>query len=295
MSETMRGVLAMIAANACFVANDALMKVAGGDMPMSEAIFLRGVTTCLVFAGLLYATGMLGTLRSALSPLGIGRLVAELFASISYLYAVVGMAIGDLVGILQFVPLAIAAGAAWWFGERIGGRHWIATLAGLTGALLIVKPGIAPFNGYTAFALLSVTGIVVRDLLTRGLPASVPALAIAATSAIALTLGGLALSLVEPWVWPSPRAVLLVTIAAIFLVGAMHWLVVAMRVGDIGIVGPFRYVAIIFAVLAGYAVWREWPDGWSWIGMAVITAAGIFAMRASQTTRVAHLAKADAS
>ena len=49
-----------------------------------------------------------------------------------------------------------------------------------------------------------------------------------------------------------------------------------MRTGEIAAVAPFRYSVILWAVLAGYLVWREAPDAASWIGIAVVTAAGIY-------------------
>ena len=41
-------------------------------------------------------------------------------------------------------------------------------------------------------------------------------------------------------------------------------------------VAPFRYSVILWAVLAGYLVWRDVPDAASWTGIAVVTAAGIY-------------------
>jgi drug/metabolite transporter (DMT)-like permease len=48
------------------------------------------------------------------------------------------------------------------------------------------------------------------------------------------------------------------------------------RTGEIAAVAPFRYSVILWAVLAGYLVWREVPDAASWIGIVVVTGAGIY-------------------
>jgi drug/metabolite transporter (DMT)-like permease len=145
---------------------------------------------------------------------------------------------------------------------------------------------VIPLNAYTALAILSVATIVIRDLVTRALPGNVPGLAVAASSAAAIALGGLALSQVEPWLWPAAGDIARLAAAAAFLTGALHGLVVAMRLGDIGAVGPFRYVAIVFAVALGYAVWGEWPDAWSWLGMTTIVGAGL--LGASERSPVAR-------
>jgi drug/metabolite transporter (DMT)-like permease len=287
MTDTRRAILAMIAANGCFVANDALMKLAAAEMPVSEAVFIRGVFTCAAFAAIFVWRGeRWRDWARILSTRGSLRAAAEVVASIAFLYALVGLPIADLTGILQVVPVLIAIGAARWFAAPIGPRQWLATALGLAGALAIIKPGVIPLNAYTALAILSVATIVIRDLVTRALPGNVPGLAVAASSAAAIALGGLALSQVEPWLWPAAGDIARLAAAAAFLTGALHGLVVAMRLGDIGAVGPFRYVAIVFAVALGYAVWGEWPDAWSWLGMATIVGAGL--LGASERSPVAR-------
>jgi drug/metabolite transporter (DMT)-like permease len=49
-----------------------------------------------------------------------------------------------------------------------------------------------------------------------------------------------------------------------------------MRTGDIAAVAPFRYSIILWAIVAGFVVWREVPDLASWIGIAIVTAAGLY-------------------
>ena len=43
--------------------------------------------------------------------------------------------------VLQVTPLAVTAGAAIIYGERVGWRRWLAALTGFLGVVLIVKPG----------------------------------------------------------------------------------------------------------------------------------------------------------
>jgi len=50
--------------------------------------------------------------------------------------------------------------------------------------------------------------------------------------------------------------------AAAFFVGTgMQLMIIAMRSGEISVVSPFRYTAILWAVVSGYAIWGALPDG----------------------------------
>ena len=42
---------------------------------------------------------------------------------------------------------------------------------------------------------------------------------------------------------------------------------------------PFRYTAIVYAIVIGLVVWHEVPDSPMIVGMAIIAAAGIYTFR----------------
>jgi drug/metabolite transporter (DMT)-like permease len=48
-------------------------------------------------------------------------------------------------GAIQFsVPVLIALMSAWWLGERLDARRWVAIIAGFLGVLLVIRPGRRP-------------------------------------------------------------------------------------------------------------------------------------------------------
>ena len=287
-SENLRGICAMLASTAVFVVNDTLLKLATEALPTGEAIFLRGMFTTL-FCTLLFARpGRSASLPSVVSPRIVGRAVAEVGSTLFFLSALARMPIGDATAILQFTPLAITAGAALFLGERVGWRRWLATCVGLVGVLIIVRPGGAAFNPYSVLALLSILFGVARDLLTRGIAQSVPSLLIAGISSAAVTLASLCFVAFETWAWPSLATLLVLVGAGTALVAGQYWLITAMRTGEIAVVAPFRYSVVLWAVLAGYLVWREVPDAASWIGIAIVTAAGLYTFLREQRLATAR-------
>ena len=66
--------------------------------------------------------------------------------------------------------------------------------------------------------------------------------------------------------------------ASMGVIGALgHYCVArAMRYADAGVISPFNYVQLIGAVGVGYVLFADLPDAWTWVGAAVIIAAGVF-------------------
>lgn len=275
-ANNVRGILAMLVAMAAFVGNDALMKLAADMMPMGQAIFLRGIVTTLLCLALLLATGAPRALALAATPRVVARGAMDVGAALTFLFALRNLPIADAYAILQFTPLGITAGAALFLGARVGWRRWLATTVGLIGVLVIIKPGGGAFNASSILALVSILFSVARDLITRGIALNVPAMAIAFTSPVLLTFTTLLFSAVEPWRMPDARMTVTIVAAGLLLLGGQLALIKAMRLGEIAVVAPFRYSIILWSILAGLAVWREFPDTQTLIGIAIVFSAGLY-------------------
>ncbi len=277
------GIAAMAGGNALLVVNDTLVKLAAGALPMSEVIFLRAVaaTTLLLLAARV-AVGAAGRLPRLTTPVVV-RGLFEVGASFTYLYALQLIPIADLAGLQQIVPLLILAGAAVVFGERIGWQGWIAAFVGLAGALLIVRPGLTAGGlgigaAGAVLATLAVVFQVIRDLLTRALPAGLPPPFVAGTSQAGMIVGGLVLAPFDAWSVPSTLTLAQVLGASVLLAVANNWLVTAMRAGRIAVVGPFRYAGLLAALASGWLVWAEFPDALSLLGGGIIVASGLVSL-----------------
>ena len=231
---------------------------------------------------------LVAMLAPAISFAVRARALADLGATAFFIQALVNMPIGEVFGILQFTPLAITAAAALFLRAKVGWRRWSATAVGLIGVLLIIRPGAAAFNPYAIFAILSILCSVARDLFTRRVAMSVPTLVIVGISAAVVTFCSAGFALIEDWIWPAAPTALLLLLAGLALLAGQYWLVLAMRTGEIAVVAPFRYSIILWAVLAGFLVWGESPDIASWIGIAVVSAAGLYTfMREYQLAKAA--------
>ena len=129
--------------------------------------------------------------------------------------------------------------------------------------------------------------LAVRDLVTRRVHAGVPSILITLSNTVAVTLLAGALSLFEGWRAFSAFEVGLLAVAAVFLSTAYYLIVVSTRRGDLSLIAPFRYTALLFATVAGFVVWGDMPNALAWGGIALVIASGIYVLRVSRRARAA--------
>ena len=286
LSDNARGALLMMASMAGFACNDALVKLASAEMGLFQAIFLRGLCATALLAGLAW---MKGALRPRIAPpdrpLIALRTAAEVGATVCFLTALFAMPIANATAILQMLPLTVTLGAALVLRERVGWRRWSAIGVGFLGMLVILRPGLAGFDDASLWALAAVGFVTVRDLATRRFSKGAPSVFVAMLTASAITVAGGLGALATDWAPVSPGAAATLAGAAAFLLVGYLTAVMTMRVGEIGVVTPFRYTVLLWATLLGWLLFGETPDGPTLAGGAVVVAAGLYTLRRERVVR----------
>jgi drug/metabolite transporter (DMT)-like permease len=276
-SDNSRGIMFMMIAMTTFTLNDTFMKAVTQDVPLSQAIAVRGSLTAIALLILARIMGVTQWLpEPADRKLMVWRTFGEVAGTVTFLLALTHMPLANISAILQALPLAVTLGAAVLLGERVGWRRMTAICVGFFGVLLIVRPGTDGFNVCAVLALISVAFVVVRDLSTRRLSAGLPSVVIALYSAVAVSLMGYSGLALEPWVALDQAHFLLLCGASAMLILGYLFIVKAMRVGDIAIVAPFRYSSLIAALVLGWAVFGDFPSGLTLLGAAIVVATGLY-------------------
>lgn len=294
-SENVQGIFFMSGSMAAFVLNDTLMKHSGVDLGLAQSIFVRGLFASVLISAVAWASGGFARLPGKKDAKLIGlRTVSELGATVCFLTALYNMPLANITAILQSLPLTITLAAALFLGDRLSWRRSAAILAGALGVLIIIRPGAEGFNGYALLGLAAVGFVTYRDLIVRKMSRAVPSSFVASVTAIVITIAsGIALLVSGEWV-PVPMAtVAVLALAAVFVVMGYHFSIAAMRFGDVNIVTPFRYTAILWATFLGWIVFGEIPDGWTLLGMAIILLAGLYTIWRGNRLRENQMRRAD--
>lgn len=224
-------------------------------------------------------------------------------ASLLFFVAVKYMPLADVFAIYFVEPFMLTAMSAFFLGERVGWRRWLAIAVGFGGALIVIQPSFAIF-GVTALLpvacafLFSLYLFLNRAIGEGDTPLTMQTISgfggmmfMAAALAVG-NLGGMenfALSLPQ-----TPLSLVLLLILG-SLSGYAHLLVVrAFRMAPLSLLAPFQYFEIISATMLGYALFGDFPNLWKWVGIAIIVASGLFIIwRERMAARESALAAPD--
>jgi drug/metabolite transporter (DMT)-like permease len=273
-----RGILAMTAAMALFIVSDISIKLASASVPPAQMLVMRGMLLLPVILAVALHTRALHSFRAALRTRPLLRMAGEGSGTLIYLQALAHIPLATSLAINMVTPLLVLPLAMWLLGERIGLRQLLAVFGGLAGVLLILRPSFDGVDFWLSVSLGSAFIFAARDTLTRTIPANVPSILILLGGVVASTLAGaLGMGLSE-WQPVDARIAGYVAASATFVGVAMLLLIQAMRIGEVVVVSPFRYTAVLCAVVAGWIVWGDLPDGPTLAGIGLIVVAGLYAL-----------------
>lgn len=262
-----------------FTLNDAITKVASESMNMAQVMLIRGAFASLFVGLLAWQRGALALPGSMLQPMVAIRVIGEAGATASFLIALAHLPIANVSAVLQALPLAVTMGAALVFKEGVGWRRWLAIAIGFAGVLIIVRPGFEGFSIYSLLALACVACCAVRDLATKRIPQAIPTLLVSTTTAVAMTVLGAALLLpMGGWTPMTGESTAFLALAAVLVVIGYQFIIMAMRVGDISFIAPFRYTALLWSILLGLFIFGDVPDLPMILGASIIVSSGLYAL-----------------
>ncbi|KQP17072.1 hypothetical protein ASF45_28050 [Pseudorhodoferax sp. Leaf265] len=282
----------MVGAMAGFVVNDAIVKHVGEAMPSAQLIFLRGVLASLLVLGMALALGARRQLQHALHPRVAARAAVDACATVMYLLSLFHLPLGNATAINLAAPLFLVVFAVWFLKERPGAARWLAVAVGFAGVLCVVQPSSDGFNAWTLLCLAGTLFHATRDLLTRRIDPAIPSIVVTLSTAVAVTLLSGAMSLAQGWQPFTPVQLAWLAAASLFLVAGYFLIIQCMRQGEVSLTAPFRYAALLFAVVLGYLVWGDVPNAWAWCGIALLVGSGLYVVhdQRGRTARAQRLA-----
>lgn len=267
-----------------FVVMAALIKVGSAEVPPGEAVFFRSFFAIPVIVAWLAMRGLLRTGLRAQNP--IGHVWRGLIGSTAMGMSFAGLAIlplSEVKAIQYAMPIFVVLLAAVMLGERIRLVRITAVALGMVGVLIILWPRLTAFTGDDVDARLAFGALVVlagsffaafAQIFVRRLVETEETAAIVFWFSVTATCLSL---FTAPFGWVVPSAgAAAALVGAGFLGGVGQILLTsAYRYGDAGIVAPFEYASILFAIAIGFVWFSEVPTVEMVLGAALVIAAGV--------------------
>ncbi len=180
-------------------------------------------------------------------------------------------------GAMQFsVPIMIALFSAWWLGERLDAKRWLAIFSGFVGVLIIIRPGSQSFHPAILLTALNAFIYALFNMMTRYLVRTEHPATTQLTSAVVATLVLTPFALLQ-WKMPATQLEWVIMALAGLSGGIGHYFVaLAHRYASAAVLGPFLYQQIIYMTVLGWLVFGQVPDPSVVLGATVVVCSGLY-------------------
>ena len=288
------GIGCMVAGAFCLSTQDAVAKWLSQDYALAQIIVIRALVGLPLILALVRVTQGWGALRLCRPWLTLLRGLLMAGSAFFFFAGLRHLPLADAWAMVFTAPLMMTALAPVMLKETVGWRRWLGVLIGFAGVLVVVRPGLGAFQPGSLYVLATAVCYALNFVLARKQAAEETA----QVSVFYITLVQLLVAL--PFAiggWQAPASGLdggLFVLAGLLGVAAMLFLTQAFRVAPTAVVAPFDYSAMIWAVLWGWVIWRDWPDAATWAGAALIVGAGLYVLhRETVNARRARRAAAE--
>jgi drug/metabolite transporter (DMT)-like permease len=269
LAGNVRGALWILASAITFTLMTALVKFLGDDYSPALQTFYRQAAGVLVLLPLIWRNPR-GALHATRYGVLLYRALASTLGMVLAFYAYQEMPLAEANALsftrtLWIVPLAIFV-----LHERIGAWRLGAALVGFLGVLIMLQPSIANAVGWPAAAalasaLLFATTVTGVKMLTRDHSVTV----LMVWSALMGFVLSIPLALLE-WRWPTPSDLALLAAMGVLGLLTQTCYIKGMSLGDAAAMAPIDYTRLVFALLFGFLIFHETPDGLVMVGALIV-------------------------
>lgn len=278
------GILLMTAFAIIAPVMDALAKLIGDAVGVGQIVAFRfGVQTFVLFP-IAFCFGWLHRPDAAETLLHFVRGLLIMVATAFFFQAVRYMPIADAIAIFFVEPFILTLLGAWFLGEAIGLRRYIACAIGFCGALLVIQPSFAEVGAPALLPLGTAVCFAFYLILTRKMSQRMHPVAMQVYSGMTAILiigpllwvfDGSNVGPLDP-VWPQYREFWM--LLGIGLIATVSHLCIsfAFAFAPASVLAPIQYLEIVAATILGYFIFSDLPDLLTLLGVILIVGAGLF-------------------
>ncbi len=276
LNRPLLGIALNLAAVSVFPFLDTVAKILGQQaIPVFEIVWARQLFGFLLLTPLLIATEGPQALLPQSPKLNILRAIFIMLSTLCFFGALRYLGLAETLAIYFIQPLIVTMLAPLLLNETVGIRRWLAVLVGFVGVLIIIRPGFQTLNVGVFLALGSGLGSAIALILTRKVSGIASAMA---TTVHANFYGTLMTTVIVIFFWQTPtlNQVFLFILLGFFGTLGNYLTLKAFTYAEVSLLAPFGYAEMINAVILGWIFFGDFPDGWTFVGIAILVACAIY-------------------
>lgn len=275
MSSNAKGALLALLSFGIFATHDVFIKILGASYSPIQIVFFSVLFSFPLATVMLMRDSKPGTLLPVHPWWMALRTLASVATAISAFYAFTVLPLAQTYAILFASPLLITILAIPVLGEVVRLRRWLAVLVGLTGVMVVLRPGTTDLTLGHAAALTAAIGGSFASIIVRRIGADErPVVMLLYPMVANFVLMGIALAFVYE---PMPIEHLgLIALVAAFAWTAGRSIIAAYQAGEAAIIAPMQYSQIVWAAVYGALFFNETIDRATLIGAGIIIASGLY-------------------
>ncbi len=275
-AHPLRGVLLCLAAAFLFACMDTTIKYLTAHYPAPLVVAIRYIVLCVLMTVLLAPSQGRALVRTQRTALVLTRAACLAAASLFLALALKRMPVAEATAMLFLAPVVVVLLAGPFLHEYVGATGWVAAIIGFAGVLLIARPGSGLDAIGFALGLCAAAVTALYQLLSRVLASSERTVTLLFYTAL---VGAVAFGMALPWFWPevTPTPWQMLMFAGVGVMGGLgHFLFTAAhRYAPASLLAPIMYAQLLWALLLGWIVFGHVPAGASFVGMGLVTGAGV--------------------
>lgn len=201
--------------------------------------------------------------------------IAHVVSMLSGYYGIAVLPLNESAALGFAMPLFATVGAALFLGETVRARRWSAVLIGFVGVLIILRPGIIPFDLGAAMVLLAAMLGAVITLLSKYWIAGERATTLILYQSLFSTLFSVPPAAA---VWEMPGSFAVSMMVTNGILGTLGWITFlrACALTDASALMPYEFLRLPVVAVFAYALFGEVPDEWVWLGAAIIFSSTLY-------------------
>ena len=205
------------------------------------------------------------------------RSVLSIIESACFILSFRYLSLADAHSIASLTPVLVVALSAIILREHVSLRTWVAIFIGFIGVLIIMRPGLSIFDPKSLIPLAGAFFLSIYQIVTRkASEKDSTETSLFYTSIVGIFLMGIiGYSFWQPLM---DYSILFFIAIGIFFSLGLYFQIIALSMARAGIIQPFHYTLIFWAIILGYIFYDDFPDIPTLIGASVITVSGIYTL-----------------